>query len=440
MRVALRLDGRSCVYVAVDERSIVQSGSGEPDDNPDAAIESVLARLQRDFDDRITDFTLDVSPILRRCALAEVLAIRIAPRPPADDFHSVRLPRAVEGVVSRTVHVRGGHDMRGHQLAALGIESFAAELPSLLSGSVRNVAITAVGSTATKAHETRIADAILGEDSRMSVSISHDFHSHVFSDRDFTTILNSALTTTGESLAIGLTETFRRFFPSARLFYAKNDGGSAPLSRLSVVPVHGLYPEPAMRLSGAALLAGIPDGDVVVCTDGGVSVGRTNQGIPVSSPMMRHESGPGIATNSAVIQTFTANHQSRPETESVVVDLRNDTESALPFGLRPTMSPETDVALIGCAVAPVTAWIDRLQLVTKESDLRRVQHVAEEDAQASAVQSGANPALAGIIESNVLGMAYSNPGIVRIRVQAAGTPVDGTDPEPVAAEGAFRKW
>ena len=71
-------------------------------------------------------------------------------------------------------------------------------------------------------------------------------------------------------------------------------------------------------------------------------------------------------------------------------------------------------------MAPLTAWIDRLETVSGRVDLKRAQDVAEEDAHSAAVQLGARPGQAHIIESNVYAMPYGNPGIVRIRVQAAG--------------------
>ncbi|BAS14869.1 hypothetical protein AHiyo8_31720 [Arthrobacter sp. Hiyo8] len=136
------------------------------------------------------------------------------------------------------------------------MEAFLAELPDILSGDVRNIAITSVGSTASKDHETRIADAILSSDSEMRISISSDFYSSVFRDRDYTAILNSALMETGEDLVAMLEASGRRHFPSATMWFAKNDGGRAPLARLAVIPIHGLRPEPAMQILGAATLAG----------------------------------------------------------------------------------------------------------------------------------------------------------------------------------------
>jgi hypothetical protein len=65
--------------------------------------------------------------------------------------------------------------------------------------------------------------------------------------------------------------------------------------------------------------------------------------------------------------------------------------------------------------------------VSGRADLQLVQHRAEEDAESAAVQLGANPGLTHIVESNVFAMPYGNPGIVRIRVQAAGETSGGRE-------------
>jgi hypothetical protein len=368
--------------------------------------------------------------------LADVVAIRISPRPPADDFHMTVLPALVEPAVTRTVHVRGGHDLRGRPLARLGLEAFLADLPGILAGDVRNVAITSVGSTASMDHETRIADAILSNDRDMRISISNDFYSSVFRDRDYTAILNSALMESGEELAATLEEAGRRQFPAALLSFAKNDGGRAPLSRLALAPVHGLRAQPAMAILGAATLAGIPEGEVILCMEDGVTVGHTRGGLPVTRSLIRQGFDASLASNAAILEPYTVHHPVRTDIPSVIADLREWQESALPFGLVPTLPAVQDAALVGSAVAPLTAWIDRLETVSGRVDLRRVQNLAEEDAHSAAVQLGASPGQTHIIESNVFAMPYGNPGIVRIRVQAAGeTSADEEHVLPAAARG-----
>ena len=270
----------------------------------------------------------------------------------------------------------------------------------------------------------------------MRISISNDFYSSVFRDRDYTAILNSALMETGEELAAMLEEAGRRQFPATHLSFAKNDGGRAPLSRLALAPVHGLRAEPAMGILGAATLAGIPEGEVILCMEAGATVGHTRGGLPVARSLIRQGFDASLASNAAILEPYTLHHSVRTDIPSVIADLREWQEMAPPFGLVPTLPAVQDAALVGSAVAPLTAWIDRLETVSGRADLQRVQNLAEEDAHSAAVQLGVSPGQTHIIESNVFAMPYGNPGIVRIRVQAAGeTSADEEHVLPAAARG-----
>jgi hypothetical protein len=426
MRVGLRLGERSCAAMVLDGSHIVTISKVENFNDRAGALDVVLAGLRLAFGSRITDVVADVGPVLRTTKLAEVVAIRISPRPPADAFHTAILPKVVEPIVLKTVHVRGGHDMRARELARLDLQSFALELPAILTSGVRNVAITAVGSMATAEHEVRLADAILSEDSDMRVTISHDFYSNVFRDRDFTAILNSSLMSAGEELSALLETACGRHLPTATVSYAKNDGGRVPIRSLSVMPVHAIKPEPALRIQGAALLAGVSDGEVVVCADADadadadVTVGHTRRGISAANALIRRGFDASLASNSAAVERYTANHLARATTRSVVADLRSDRGSPLPYGLMATIATVDDIALVGCAAAPLTAWIDRLETASSAAELHQVRILAEEDARSVVVQLGASPGSAEILESNVFAMPYGNPDIVRIRVRAAG--------------------
>ncbi|ABK05021.1 N-methylhydantoinase A/acetone carboxylase beta subunit-like protein [Arthrobacter sp. FB24] len=420
MRIGLMLQGSSCRALVLEGRSVISAAEQTQASSLAEALDRVLSELRLQFGSRITDVTADVGRVLGAGQPGDVVAIRISPRPPADRFHNTSLPALIEPAVIRTMHVRGGHDLRGRPLAPLDLKAFLVELPSILSGGLRNVAITAVGSTASPEHETRIADAILSNNSDMRISISSDFYSSVFRDRDYTAVLNSALMESGEGLAAMLEEAGQRHFPSATLSYARNDGGRAPLARLAVAPVHALRPEPAMAILGAATLGGLPDGEVVVCTDEDVSVGNMRRGLPVAHSLIRQGYEAGLATNAAIVEPYTANHLVRHDIPSVVADARTSQDIPPDYGLVPTLPDARDLTLIGCAATPLTAWIDRLESVSGQADLQRVQNRAEEEARSAAVQLGASPTETRIIESNVFAMPYGNPGIVRIRVQAAG--------------------
>lgn len=420
MRIGLMLQGSSCRALVLEGRSVVSVAEQREAASLAEALDGVLSSLRLQFGSRITDVTADVGRVLAAAQPGDVVAVRVSPRPPADEFHNTRLPARIEPAVTRTVHVSGGHDLRGRPLAPLGLSAFLLELPSILSGGVRNVAITAVGSTASAEHETRIADAILSNDSDMRISISSDFYSSVFRDRDYTTVLNSALMESGEELAAMLEEAGKRHFPASALSYARNDGGRAPLARLAAAPVHALRPEPAMAILGAATLGGLCDGEVVVCADEGVSVGTIRSGLPVAHSLIRQGYEASLATNAAIVEPYTANHPVRPDIPSVVADIRTSQDTPPEHGLLPTLPGVPDLCLIGCAATPLTAWIDRLERVSGQAELQRVQHRAEEEASSAVVQLGAGPTDTRIIESNVFATPYGNPGIVRIRVRAAG--------------------
>lgn len=420
MRIGLMLQGSSCRAVVLEGRSVVSVAEPREAGSLPETLDSVLSTLRLQFGSRITDVTADVGRVLAAAQPGDVVAVRVSPRPPSDQFHNTRLAAHIEPAVSRTVHVRGGHDLRGRPLAPLDLKAFLLELPSILAGGQRNVAITAVGSTASPEHETRIADAILSNNRDMRISISSDFYSSVFRDRDYTAVLNSALMESGEELAAMLEDAGRRHFPAATLSYARNDGGRAPLARLAVAPVHALRPEPAMAILGAATLGGLSDGEVVVSTDEGISVGAIRGGLPVAHSLIRQGYEASLATNAAIVEPYTANHPVRPDIPSVVADMRASQDAPLEHGLLPSLPGVRDLGLIGCAATPLTAWIDRLERVSGQAELQRVQHGAEEEARSAVVQLGASPTDTRIIESNVFAMPYGNPGIVRIRVRAAG--------------------
>jgi len=429
MRIGLRLEEHAChgmmtAGATVMAKSVV-TGAGSLVDAADQA----LAMLRKAGGANVSEITVDVGRVLSTRPLSKVAVIRISPRPPADVFHTARLPRIVDGVASRIVHVRGGHDIRAHELASLDLAGFTRDLPAIVEGH-RNVAITALGATSTDEHEARIADAILAHDSGIGISISHDFFANAFQDRDFTTILNSALMETGEYLASALEQLCRRHFPGAEPSFVKNDGGKARMRQLAATPVHALHPEPASRLLGLAMMTGEPDAEIVIVDDNEATVGATRGGIPASSSRIAVRYEARLASNAAAVVGYTANHPLPSLSPAVVADLRHDRSESMPFGLVSTVGTNEDTALIGCAAAPWTAWIDRLENVANKEDLQRVQRLAEEDAKSIVIQWGASPELTQIMESNAYALPYGNPGIVRVRVQAAERSDQGIDLRP----------
>lgn len=419
MRVGLKIGPQTCEVLVLDGATAVYRSSVKTTGQVAVDIDRMFLEVGLEYGFEITDVNVDVSPMLAVAPLSDVLAIRISPRPPADKHHQVTLPDLVRPAVAQALFLEGGHDIQGHELAPLNVESLLEQLPRFLAGPARNVAISAVGSTVTDEHETRVAEEVLSHRNDITVTISHDFYSNAFRDRDFTTILNSALIEAGQNLVGALNGILRRHVPNATFAFAKNDGGRAPLHRLAVTPVHALHPSAGLALVGASNQSGMEEAEVILARDDEVTIGNIRRGLPISSSVLSRGFEAGIASKTADTAQHTPNH-THAAARTVVVDLRSNNSQALPNSLQATLTPAEDLALIGCAAAPWTAWIERLERVETTAVLSEKQRRAEEDAKSAAIVFGAHIETATIIESNVFALPYGDPEIVRIRVQAAG--------------------
>jgi hypothetical protein len=82
MRVGLRLQGTSCRTVVLDGRTVVSAAREVHASSLSEALGSSLSVLRREFGSNITEITADVGRVLVERKLADVVAIRISPRPP----------------------------------------------------------------------------------------------------------------------------------------------------------------------------------------------------------------------------------------------------------------------------------------------------------------------------------------------------------------------
>jgi len=423
MRVAMRLRGTACTTVVVDGLRVACRARESSRASLRSSLDEALERLRREFGPAgISDITVDVGQELAGAKRSSVLVVRISPRAPVDDSHVLRLPPAAAPSVTRIMYVAGGHDMRGRSLTSLALESFREQLSTLPSEDVAGVAITSVGSLVSPEHEMRAADAVLSLHGDARVCVSSDFPSRAFRDRESNAIVNSSLMRHGETVAALLREVGARHFPGIPLFFAKGDGGRESMARLPMLPISGLAPEPAMHVVGGAALAGVSDGEVALCTDDGVRIGRVSGGIPVERSASRRIDHRGVSSDTTLLNPLSENHELRATVPRVVVDLRSARSKTLPLNLVPTLTTDHDTALVGAAVAPMTAWIDRMVTVSGRADLERAQRIAEDDAESAVVQLGASPAQTRIVQSTAYAMPYGDSNIIRIRVQAAEKP------------------
>ncbi|MFC4222457.1 hydantoinase/oxoprolinase N-terminal domain-containing protein [Lysinibacter cavernae] len=417
LRAGIRLSPSAFHYAITDGDACVAAGTRAGFTTLSDTVAAAFAEISSAAPRVVREATVDVSGVLETLTPAPVVAIRVSPRPP-DAMHAHQLPAQAADAVILSVHVKGGHDLRGQELTSLDLDGFREHIPAILSTGARAIAITGVGAMTTRDHETRIADELLEANSELHVTISHEFLSSSFVNRDYTAVMNAGLASAGAKLASMLELSCSRYLPKAELSHLKNDGGKAPVRRLAVTPIHALYSRWAAELCGVAFLASAPDGELVVSSDEGTSVSWMHSGLPLARSVVDEGSHLTIASNTAIRHPFTLNHRVPP----LIADLRGDTSQPLPFRLQSTFTlPDgLEAVSVGCAIAPYTVWVDRFATAPDVDTLNRVLRAAEEDARSIVVHLGAEPTTASIIEANSFAVPFGNPDVVRLRVRAAG--------------------
>jgi hypothetical protein len=363
--------------------------------------------------------TVDVSALLEPERRRRILAIRIAPRAPADAIHELAVAEELVATVRGTLHIGGGHDMRGRPLVDLDLASLRAEIAAVKTDDMV-ASISAVGSIANPEHEQRAADVILAAFPGARVSLSHDFFSTALRDRDFTSTANAALLGSGEELAALLESTLSRQLPGVEVSFALNDGGCAPIRRLGATPAHAVLATAGLRVQGARHLADVSDGDVAILDDDGIEVGSVQLGVPSAHSVVTRGRQPSLASNTARVGRLSRVPTADSPLAAVVVDARS-VEGAPPPGVpEPSVHATDDLAALGAAVAPLSSWADFLAHAASTAELQAALRSAEEDLRSQTIHWGAAPDATRLVESNAYTFAYGSRHVVRIRARVVG--------------------
>lgn len=421
MRAGVRLDGARCVAVMVDPHGVVVAEHALTSE-PDAAIDEILGWLARQAGTSLQTATFDVSPLLQTEQEGRVLAIRIAPRPAADDIHELAVAPELSGSVRGTLHVGGGHDMRGRQLTDLRLADLRQQLadhgPVQPGGLV--VSVAAVGSIANPDHEERAADAILDAFPDARISLSHEFFSSALRDRDFTSTANAALLHPGERLAARLERAAAAQLPGVPIAFALGDGGRSPIRRLNATPVHALRAGRAMQVQGARHLAGLDHGDLLILDDDSAVVAHVQHGVPAANTLVKRGRAPSLASNTARVDEHSPTQLYDLAAPLAVVDARTE-RGPLPHGVpEPTIVAEADLGALGAAVAPLSSWSDSLRHASAAGELQGVLRATEEELRSQTIHWGAGPESTRVVESDAYTLAYGSRHVVRIRVRVIG--------------------
>jgi len=406
MRIGVRLgNGLVVAAVAVDADGAVRQVLRA--DLParrslTASVADALRALDA-HDQDVSAVVFDLSdPILRAPGRA-VVSLRITPR---------RLPDRSEPhqVQSASVHrawVRGGHNALGEDLVGLDEDALRAVAGTIPAGA--HLAVTAAGATVNPEHEHRAAEIVRAAVDLAAVTESHWFPVDSLHVREQTAITNSALVSTAEELTSRLGDAVRAVAPGARMFFSTTEGGAAPLTRLPDRPVHAIRATTANELLGAAALVRRTEGPIGIVGADGTHVGEMVAGVLSSRATTSLPDGTVLAVGSPHLLPLddTSGHGAIDDLR--LVDAERDGSEPLPTGI--------DLAALGAAVAPVSTWYHRTEVVRTAADVDRVLRAGESAVRMTLVAAGASPAAVRFPESRVLGSSYGLAEVVHVRVR-----------------------
>ncbi|BAU30926.1 hydantoinase/oxoprolinase family protein [Microcella alkaliphila] len=425
MRAGIRLEKDRCSVVAVDGDGEV-AGEYSHSISQEDPFPELLDWIAHRSAAEIRSVTVDLGGLLAMERERQVVAVRISPRPAADPLHELPVPHDLRGSRLTVIDVAGGHDMRGRPLMDLDVGALAAALSGYPSETELVASVTAVGSVANPEHEQQAADALLSAFPFARVTLSNEFFSNSFRDRDYTAAVNACLVSSGDQLAAQIEQAARAHLPGALVYFAVSDGGRVPIRRLGATPVQALHASPALGLMGARHLAGVNEGEVVIVDDAGVRAGRVHEGVPATHTVIRRGREPALACNAARIDPYSPSLLGEPERPAAVIDSRSSDKVLLRSDLESTVRTRVDLTALGAAIAPLSAWSDFLGHASATDELDGWLRATQEDLRSQIVHWGAAPESTRVVESTAYTLAYGSRHVVRIRARVIGDWVETT--------------
>lgn len=402
---------------------------------------SLVAKVHARDSRNIRGIVFDVSDVLAPNVHTPLTLVRIAPRPPSDLDHEIRLTERVARSFS-VRHVAGGYSALGEELSPLD----EAALMNLVESSApqQRFVVTGVGALITPRHELRAAKILATHPLTAGVELSQEFFSNSFATRERTAVVNSSLISEAVTLGTALGLVGDTLFPNARLYVTTSDGGRVPLTRLTASPVHSLFSGRPSELVGAAHLSGTTNGELLVTTEEkfqikpdttGSSdnsagtlefVGEVIHGVP--NAVSHTPSEPlGVLASQTVNTHFMRPMPLRQLSDSLrivsavapsqnpFVKTTSDTKS----GSNQTVVTLTNIDLraLGAALAPLSDWTNRTITASNAEDMQAGLTAAEARVHARLVAAGANPSDVRIVESAITASSYEMPNVVSVRVR-----------------------
>lgn len=346
-----------------------------------------------------------------------IVMVRIVPRPAQDPALSAHPSPIVERVVAHRFTVPGGHDLFGRELHRLDLAAAGALCRRSEIIGAGGIAVLATGSMAQSSHERAVADLLLAAAPDAHISVAGDFGGLGLAAREGTVVLDAALSAIAAALADELSAAVDKHAPSAVLLFARGDGGVVSEATLRSHPVVALAAGQALRLLGAAYLAGRPDCRIVV--SGGPShgrqIGEVRNGLVSVQPYEQTDLGTELVIPTATLSPFAGTPQTEPGVPG------EDVGADLGAPLVISDGDPDELAATGAAVSRPTAWLDEITVIDSTAELDAVRRDARERATAIAIANGAAPGSADVVEMSTVAVPYSPAGTIRVRVRVAGS-------------------
>ncbi|NLX47549.1 MAG: hydantoinase/oxoprolinase family protein [Euryarchaeota archaeon] len=179
----------------------------------------------------------------------------------------------------RWAFVRGGHDSKGQELAALDVPALR-EAVSSMAGEVGAFAVSSVFSASRPEHE-EMARQVVHEMTGMPVVAANELGGDMgVEERSAAAVLNARLLPIMDELLDSADESMRELRIGGRLFVLRGDGSLMPAGEARVRPAVTLLSGPAASLLGGTRLAGLDN--CLVVDMGGTSTDMAcfDQGFP----------------------------------------------------------------------------------------------------------------------------------------------------------------
>ncbi len=367
---------------------------------------------------------VDVSRVLEDLVTADprrltpVALVRVVPRAPSDPALARHPSVVIERLVDHRAVVPGGHDLLGRELCPLDRAALAEASAGLAAVRPASVAVIGAGSQRQPRHEREVADALQAALPDARIAVANEFGGHGLAARETTVVLDAALVTAVDGVLAELEEVLAARGVDVPLRVARGDGGwvSAEKARDHPVLVVGAWE--GLQVLGAAHLAGVASGRVLLPAARGHRVGGVLNHLVV---VRAHALG-GTATELLVPTAALGETGADPPGVSPVHPHAERDAGGLLAAEDVVVAdrPPDELACTGVAVTRPMSWLDEIVLIESADQLEEIRRDAVARATALVMANGAEPGEPPVVEVSTVALPYSRSGMVRLRVRVAG--------------------